>query len=125
MLRRPPRSTRTDPLFPYTTLFRPRCLLDLHGEHPADYAASDALRTALQILNHLQHGQGDYRALDRVYLPQDWLTVEGLDVRVLHAAASPAGFRRLLDRFLDGVARSEEHPSELLSLLSITHSVFR
>src|SRR3546814_18980163 len=103
MLRRPPRSTRTDPLFPYTTLFRPRCLLDLHGEHPADYAASDALCTALQILNHLQDCQGDYRALDRVYLPQDWLAVEGLDVRVLDAAASPAGFRRLLDRCLDGV----------------------
>src|SRR3546814_5145974 len=27
MIRRPPRSTRTDTLFPYTTLFRSRCLL--------------------------------------------------------------------------------------------------
>src|SRR3546814_10419295 len=30
MIRRPPRSTRTDTLFPYTTLFR-SCLLETHG----------------------------------------------------------------------------------------------
>ena len=82
-----------------------RYLLDLHGEDPAGYAASDALCTALQILNHLQDCQDDYRALDRVYLPQDWLAAEGLDVGVLEAAASPPGFRRLLDRCLDGVDR--------------------
>jgi squalene synthase HpnC len=82
-----------------------RYLLDLHGEDPAGYAASDALCTALQILNHLQDCQGDYRALDRIYLPQDWLAAEGLDVGVLEAAASPPGFRRLLDRCLDGVDR--------------------
>src|SRR3546814_18497756 len=29
MIRRPPRSTRTDTLFPYTTLFRSTCALDL------------------------------------------------------------------------------------------------
>src|SRR3546814_7692846 len=40
MIRRPPRSTRTDPLFPYTTLFRSRpghlvqLHAPLHGEHP-------------------------------------------------------------------------------------------
>jgi squalene synthase HpnC len=82
-----------------------RYLLDLHGEDPAGYLASDALCTALQILNHLQDCQDDYRALDRVYLPQDRLTAEGLDVGVLEAAASPPGFRRLLDHCLDGVDR--------------------
>src|SRR3546814_3368226 len=33
MTRRPPRSTRTDTLFPYTTLFRSERLLDLAGQH--------------------------------------------------------------------------------------------
>src|SRR3546814_1994161 len=60
-----------------------RYLLDLHGEDPAGYAASDALCSALQILNHLQDCQGDYRQLDRVYLPQDRLAAEGLDLTVL------------------------------------------
>src|SRR3546814_19305434 len=32
MIRRPPRSTRTDTLFPYTTLFRSRWLVDPHAE---------------------------------------------------------------------------------------------
>lgn len=80
-----------------------RYLLDLHGEDPAGYPASDALCSALQILNHLQDCQEDYHTLDRVYLPGDWLAAEGLDVTVLDAAASPPGFRRLLDRCLDGV----------------------
>ncbi len=80
-----------------------RYLLDLHGEDPAGYGASDALCTALQILNHLQDCQDDYHELDRVYLPGDWLAAEGLDVTVLDLTASPAGFRRLLDRCLDGV----------------------
>src|SRR3546814_21156968 len=38
MLRRPPRSTRTDPLFPYPTLFR----APLEGQARADVAAGDA-----------------------------------------------------------------------------------
>src|SRR3546814_19890477 len=35
MIRRPPRSTRTDTLFPYTTLFRSRLLRDLHAARMA------------------------------------------------------------------------------------------
>src|SRR5262249_9086249 len=50
-----------------------RYLLDLHGEAPSGYRASDALCNALQVLNHLQDCQDDYRQLNRVYLPQDWL----------------------------------------------------
>src|SRR3546814_17454281 len=37
MIRRPPRSTRTDTLFPYTTLFR--SLLDLQLDHMVEFAA--------------------------------------------------------------------------------------
>lgn len=80
-----------------------RYLLDLHGEDPAGYAASDALCTALQILNHLQDCQDDFHNLDRVYLPGDWLAAEGLDVTVLDEKASPPAFRRVLGRCLDGV----------------------
>jgi squalene synthase HpnC len=96
-----------------------RYLLDLHGEDPAGYPASDALCTALQILNHLQDCQNDYRDLDRVYLPGDWLAAQGLDVTVLDETASPVAFRRLLDRCLDGVDRlldeAERLPGQLAS----------
>jgi phytoene/squalene synthetase len=80
-----------------------RYLLDLHGEDEADYPASDGLCSALQVLNHLQDCQDDYRQLDRVYLPLDWLGAEGLGVEVLDRGQSPAGLRRVLDRCLDGV----------------------
>ena len=80
-----------------------RHLLDLHGEDAAGYAASDPLCSALQIINHLQDLKEDYRALDRVYVPLDWLAAEGLDVDALGGAACDARLRRVLDRCLDGV----------------------
>lgn len=78
-----------------------RHILDLHGEDAALYAANDALCDALQVINHLQDCAEDYRALDRVYIPEPWLAGEGLGVEVLESAASPPGLRRVLDRLLD------------------------
>jgi len=82
-----------------------RYLLDLHGEDPAGYAASDALCSALQVLNHLQDCQDDYRNLDRVYLPGDWLAEAGVTVEALDAPAASPGLRRVLDRCLGGTAK--------------------
>lgn len=79
-----------------------RYLLDLHGEDRALHPASDALCSALQVINHLQDCADDYRALDRVYLPAPWLAAEGLQVDVLAGHTSPLGLRRVLDRCLDG-----------------------
>jgi len=81
-----------------------RYLLDLHGEDRAGYAGSDALCSALQILNHLQDCQDDYRSLDRVYLPGDWLADAGLGAEALDEARCAPGLRQVLDRCLDGVA---------------------
>ncbi len=48
-----------------------RFVLDVHGESRTTWLASDALCAALQIINHLQDCADDYRALDRIYIPQD------------------------------------------------------
>ena len=65
------------------------------------WPASDALCTALQIINHLQDCGTDYRNLDRVYVPEDALAAQGLRPDALDAAkASPA-----LRAVLQGVAR--------------------
>ena len=80
-----------------------RYLLDLHGENTADYAASDALCSVLQVLNHLQDCQDDYRSLGRVYLPGDWLAAAGQGVEALDQARCTPGLRQVLDRCLDGV----------------------
>src|SRR3546814_19321011 len=44
MIRRPPRSTRTDPLFPYTTLFRSA---EVVAQHALDAVAADRVRIDL------------------------------------------------------------------------------
>jgi len=78
-----------------------RQLLDLHGESHDTWPPSDALCSALQVLNHLQDCAADYRALDRVYLPLDGLTAAGCTVEVLAAPAASPGLRRVIDSLLD------------------------
>jgi len=63
-----------------------RFVLEIHGESPATWPASDALCAALQVINHLQDCGEDYRQLNRVYLPLDALTAAGVDVTALRAA---------------------------------------
>src|SRR3546814_3858384 len=84
MRRRPPRSTRTDTLFPYTTLCR--SLSWLVGGRDSEYA--------LAFMDDLRS-----RLANRVQLTSD-------------------GHRAYLE------ARSEEHTSELQSLMRISYAVF-
>ncbi len=81
-----------------------RFLLDLHGEDPAHWTASDALCNALQVLNHLQDCKDDYLALDRVYLPGDRMAAHGAVVEDLAADRASPALRRVLDDALVGVA---------------------
>ncbi len=68
-----------------------RFVLDVHGEDRATWASSDVLCAVLQIVNHLQDCGKDYRALDRVYLPQDCLRAHGATTEALaEPKASPA-----------------------------------
>ena len=55
----------------------------------------------LQILNHVQDLQKDLHILDRVYLPQDMLADQELDVPVLDQPRCPEALRRVLDACLD------------------------
>src|SRR3546814_3224548 len=98
MIRRPPRSTRTDTLFPYTTLFRS----DILEDHVADPRARLAhLLLDLSDLNAL--GIGGHE--------------EGADMGVL-GEAFPRRSRHHQKQ------RSEEHTSELQSLMRISYAVF-
>lgn len=68
-----------------------RFVLDVHGESRETWPANDALCAALQVINHLQDCAKDYRNLDRVYIPEDALAEQGLDVTALvEPKASPA-----------------------------------
>src|SRR3546814_4492167 len=96
MIRRPPRSTRTDTLFPYTTLFRSRrAAADLHLARQHDVE-----RVALLALGE-----------------------DGLAPGVVGVAQRRGeGLARLLGHALE--QRSEEHTSELQSLMRISYAVF-
>jgi squalene synthase HpnC len=81
-----------------------RQLLDLHGEDRAAFAPSDALCSALQVLNHLQDCAEDYRQLDRVYLPSDVLASCGGTIEQLSGPHLTPGLRRSIDHLLDRTA---------------------
>src|SRR3546814_1498650 len=116
MIRRPPRSTRTDTLFPYTTLFRSaRALLD-HRDTPVRWRPLRPSRAeGLAGAGHRRpQGQEDRRrdGLRRLqYAPR------------LHGAARLERVG-LQDREHEGSGRSEEHTSELQSLMRNSYAVF-
>src|SRR3546814_12886589 len=54
MIRRPPRSTRTDTLFPYTTLFRSADVYTLDNSLPARYRANSSWLANRAIYNRIR-----------------------------------------------------------------------
>jgi squalene synthase HpnC len=90
-----------------------RQLLDLHREPAALYALSDPLCDALQVLNHLQDCQDDYRKLDRIYLPLDRFAAAGIGVEALDRPQASPALRRVLDDTLAGVDQLLRAAAEL------------
>src|SRR3546814_8792738 len=88
MIRRPPRSTRTDTLFPYTTLFR--SIMGVEVETPEDYMGD--------VMGDLNRRRGMILGLD-----------DNFGAKVIRAEVP---------------LRSEEHTSELQSLMRISYAVF-
>src|SRR3546814_9962935 len=96
MIRRPPRSTRTDTLFPYTTLFRSCLVPTCHG-----VSLSPSERDALWA-RFFTGAPRPRTPFERSYSD-----------------------RRLRPRSSrDASGRSEEHTSELQSLMRISYAVF-
>src|SRR3546814_7204355 len=122
MSRRPPRSTLTDTLFPYTTLFRPSRRhrvpgRHLHGPHhayrpaqpPAPKDAIDAMPDSPRTRNR-----------------------PAFATRVIHAGQAPDPSTGAImppiyatsTYVQESPGRSEEHTSELQSLMRISYAVF-
>jgi squalene synthase HpnC len=78
-----------------------RFLLEIHDEPAALAASSDAICTALQVLNHLQDIAFDRTNLGRVYLPADWLDEAGVFPGDLAAGSLTPALRAVIDRCLD------------------------
>lgn len=72
-----------------------RFVLDVHGEDRSLWPLSDALCAALQVINHNQDCAKDFRTLNRVYLPMDMLTAEGIGPDALSAERASLALRRV------------------------------
>src|SRR3546814_7065722 len=103
MIRRPPISTRTGPLFPYTTLFR-------SVRFPQQRGAAVVLAHGVGVAGVLVLGGGGE---DAVGCRRDAVGVEPEDIAVVGRA-----------RIVVAGDRSEEHTSELQSLMRISYAVF-
>jgi phytoene/squalene synthetase len=57
----------------------------------------------LQVINHIQDCADDYRDLDRVYIPLEWLEQAGAGVGDLDLNAVTPGLRQVIDRMLNSV----------------------
>tara|TARA_Y100001970_G_scaffold283401_2_gene398403 strand:- start:21860 stop:22738 length:879 start_codon:yes stop_codon:yes gene_type:complete len=89
-----------------------RVMMDIHGEKNSDLSGSDALCSALQVLNHLQDCKKDYLTLNRVYLPEDWLNNESCSVEHLNSDYSSPEIRRVIDKCLDNIDRMLSEASQ-------------
>src|SRR3546814_15004129 len=104
MIRRHPRSTRTDTLFPYTTLFR---------------SGRSGLGAAFQQPEAQAHRRVPVRrAVGRAFGKR----LDGLADRGLRAGGGQHHQSAITARY--GAGRSEEHTSELQSLMRISYAVF-
>src|SRR3546814_1286926 len=110
MRRRPPRSTRTDTRFPYTTLFRSDHEgLDLNEDWSGAFQRGKYHGSRYRLVATCQEQHAWVR-----YLVQTTIT-HGKDADFVSSAKS------VFDR---SEHRSEEHTSELQSLMRISYAVF-
>src|SRR3546814_2063674 len=133
MVRRPPRSTRTDTLFPCTTLFRSdgQCADDEHdvaeGAYPAQCFEEGLLKEFVAArIPHANAGAGlELEQPDRQQAGEDHQHEPGVQ------APEASVHQPVIERHVGTQIaqdqqheRSEEHTSELQSLMRISYAVF-
>src|SRR3546814_3071922 len=121
MIRLPPRSTRTDTLFPYTTLFRSVGLLRAGATSRELRDGCRAGNCRLYLEAYCRDRISEIRRLRNSAL----CAFAGL-IHAKGAQKCRCGFRRrpVPVRYEHRQVRSEEHTSELQSLMRISYAVF-
>src|SRR3546814_7679503 len=113
MIRRPPRSTRTDTLFPDTTLFRSNTETNIGRKR-----TSAARHLTQQLPRFVKHVN---RVVDSSGNPQAAIIGDGHAVRI---SVIQNGELLRFSKHTIVQRRSEEHTSELQSLMRLSYAVF-
>src|SRR3546814_8771303 len=120
MIRRPPRSTRTDTLFPYTTLFRSLCLV------------IQIVTGIVLVMHYTPHISMAFDSVEHIMRDVNY----GWLLRYMHANGASMFFIAVYIHIFRGLYygsykaprellwRSEEHTSELQSLMRISYAFF-
>src|SRR3546814_5455372 len=126
MIRRPPRSTRTDTLFPYTTLFRSDCAGKTAGGRGNSSSWISLGNRSLRDLLSLVFVRRPWQGTSLQRAQHDRLACAGRMVSnvVDLSRARDTGARCAAVRRRHRGVRSEEHTSELQSLMRISYAVF-
>src|SRR3546814_5150040 len=126
MIRRPPRSTRTDTLFPYTTLFRSNFVVNLITMHPQLFELTDVCA---------KHGVGHVVLAGGLPPKGSLEAIKASGAKVICFAPTLALAKKLMRSGVDALViegmeagghigpRSEEHTSELQSLMRTSYAV--
>src|SRR3546814_3855786 len=119
MIRRPPRSTRTDTLFPYTTLFRSRNRTIWRA--PAGTVSDNSVPPFFHVLDLKNQSLGGGLVAPRRKAATSSIRAPCRSGRssLIEMRSPSARLGTHLDQ-----ARSEEHTSELQSLMRISYAVF-
>src|SRR3546814_2131184 len=119
MIRRPPRSTRTDTLFPYTTLFRSLW----NAAEQAETRKNSTVAREYEIALPAELSAKARRDL-ALGLAREISERHGVAVDMAIHAPGREGDHRNHHAHLLTTTRSEEHTSELQSLMRISYAVF-
>src|SRR3546814_5983306 len=127
MIRRPPRSTRTDTLFPYTTLFRSVARPERRNPEirtPQRHTGGNNMSGLIAWLEKLNEADSKARAVLRRSLAFDpGQHIPAFPYVEPFLKGEQEGWRRDV-HYLVAALRSEEHTSELQSLMRISYAVF-
>src|SRR3546814_1079668 len=116
MIRRPPISTRTDTLFPYTTLFR-------SGLHKGHNPSGDQAGYLRETDSHPVAAFDQYMLSLIVFARLIQISVQEL-ASDINDRLDGSTNRGAIDVNVEHTHRSEEHTSELQSLMRISYAVF-
>src|SRR3546814_9022491 len=126
MLRGPPRATRTDTLFPYTTLFRSLAwFVQLSAAEATGAQVAETWWNVRSLILGSPHGSRSSLFVNQHTGVHMRKILEAMNASGMFGPIKESSLEMLSQKKRDAISeRSEEHTSELQSLMRISYAVF-